>query len=239
MTYDSTGGIYTKAYTFSSAGTYSSYAVCVDNALNSKTSSTASVSVAAASSGTTTDTTTDTVTSPDAPESAEPATSSESESAVEQADVGDLIKTPCGDDADVNDPCRAVYYYGADHKRHAFTNEKVFFTWYVDFSDLVIVTSSTMASVSLGHNVTYHPGTKMVKFATVNTVYAVDSDGKLRAIDSEATASALYGSDWNTKIDDISDAFFGNYSFGTGITSSADYDPADVLASVSSIDDIL
>ena len=42
----------------------------------------------------------------------------------------------------------------------------------------------------LGRNVTYHPGTKMVKFITVNTVYAVGEDGKLRAIDTEATAKA-------------------------------------------------
>ncbi len=157
------------------------------------------------------------------------------------AAAGDLIKTACDDTVavDVNDPCKAVYYFGADGKRHAFPNEKVFFTWFDDFDGVVTITAEDMASMTLGRNVTYHPGTRMVKFLTVNTVYAVGIDGALRPIDSEATATALYGSTWNQQIDDISDAFFGNYAFGDDIVADDEYDRNEVEASVDAVDDIL
>ncbi len=138
----------------------------------------------------------------------------------------------------MNDPCKAVYYYDGT-KRHAFPNEAVYFTWYDDFNGVITVTDSFLASIHLGTNVTYHPGSTMVKFITVNTVYAVGLDGELRAINSEATASSIYGSDWNQQVDDISDVFYSNYTFGNAITSRTDYDPEGVSASVSRIDEIL
>jgi hypothetical protein len=42
--------------------------------------------------------------------------------------AGSLIKLACGQKATADDPCKAVYYYGSDGKRHAFPNEKAFFT---------------------------------------------------------------------------------------------------------------
>ncbi len=211
------GPTWTATVTTSTAGTYSMYATCVDLAGNSTTGASVTLTVTGTSTTTTEETDVDS----------------------DEAVPGDLIKLACDAGADVNDPCKAVYYFGDDEKRHAFPNEKVYFTWYTDFSDVVVVTDDFMASLMLGHNVTYHPGTKMVKFITVNTVYAVGEDGKLRAIDSEATAKSIYGSTWNKKIDDISDAFFGNYKFGDAIDSASDFDPDAVEASVDSIDDIL
>jgi len=167
----------------------------------------------------------------------EPEISEEEELAVKSADPGTLIKLPCAGSTDVNDPCRAVYYYADDGKRHAFPNSKVFFTWYEDFDDVVIVDSDFMSSLMLGSNVTYHPGTKMVKFQSWNTVYTVSAGGVLRAVASEEMAIDLYGDDWNTQIDDISDAFFSNYSFGDDLVGSDDYNVEEHRASVSSIDD--
>ena len=77
----------------------------------------------------------------------------------------------------------------------------------------------------------------MVKFQSVHTVYAVARYGELRAIASEDVASDLYGSDWNQQIDDISDAFFGNYDFGETIESAEDYDVDDAENSVESLND--
>lgn len=204
-----------KTYTFVSNGDYSVYASCQDAAGNVANGTTRTVTVSATS------------------------TATEEEVAVDEAAEGDLMKMACGDGADVNDPCRAVYYYGNDGKRHAFPNENVFFTWYTNFDDVVIVTDDYMAAVTLGRNVTYHPGTTMVKFITVNTVYAVGTEGELRAIDSEDTAISIWGSNWNTQVDDISDAFYGNYTFGEDIDSTSDFDPDEVEDSVDSIDDIL
>lgn len=150
-----------------------------------------------------------------------------------------LIKLACSTDVeiDVNDPCRAVYYYATDGKRHAFTNEKVYFTWFEHFDDVVEVSAEFLASLSLGANVTYHPGTRMVKFLSVPTVYAVSEGGVLRAIASESVATDLYGDDWNQQIDDISDAFLGNYSFGEDIDSVEDYDVTAVSNGTASLDD--
>lgn len=150
---------------------------------------------------------------------------------------GTLIKTACSPTASVNDLCRAVYFYATDGKRHAFPNEKVFFTWFDDFDSVKEVSSTFLSSLTLGKNVTYHPGTKMVKFQSVPTVYAVNKKGVLRAIASEQVASQLYGTDWNKKIEDISDAFFGNYTFGTKIELVSQYDVAAEKSSVQSLND--
>ncbi len=156
---------------------------------------------------------------------------------VEEAEPGNLIKLVCEGGEDVNAPCRSVYYYATDGYRHAFPNENVFFTWFDNFDDVIEVSKDFLSDISLGKNVTYHPGTRMVKFVTVPTVYAVVMGGELREVSSEAVAAALYGEDWNTKIDDISDAFYGNYSFGEVIESSGDYDLAVAFGSVDSLDD--
>lgn len=154
-----------------------------------------------------------------------------------QAEPNNLIKITCEGETDVNDPCRAVYFYGTDEKRHAFPNEKVFFTWFSDFDDLIEVTAAFMSDLALGSNVTYHPGIKMVKFQSVPTVYAVSAHGVLRAIASEDVARDLYGADWNQQIDDISDAFFGNYDFGEDVNSSDDYNGEVEEESVEGLDD--
>lgn len=153
------------------------------------------------------------------------------------ASEGSLIKTACIGGEAADDPCKAVYYLGSDGKRHAFPNDRVYFTWYSDFDDVETVSSSVMANYSLGKNVTYHPGTRMVKFSSVNTVYAVEKGGVLRGVDSESIAEALYGSAWNQNIDDISEAFYGNYTIGDDISNASDYDVSDAKASVNSIDD--
>ncbi len=153
------------------------------------------------------------------------------------ASESSLVKKVCDEDAGANDPCRAVYYYADDGYRHAFPNEKVFFTWFDDFDDVIEVTGEFLSSLPLGKNVTYHPGTKMVKFLSVPTVYAVAAQGELRAISSEDIAIDLYGEDWNQQIDDISDVFITNYSFGDDIESTSDYDVDEALASVSSLDE--
>jgi len=206
-------------YTFSAAGTYIAYASCSDAAGNSGVGTSTTVTVAAATSSNT-GTGSDTVTNTNG-----------------EANSGSLIKLVCKDDAEVNDPCKAVYFYSSDNKRHAFPNEKVYFTWYINFDDVQIVNSTFMASITLGKNVTYHPGTRMVKFITVNTVYAVSQDGVLRAIASEDVAKSLYGSTWNKEIDDISDAFYGNYTFGDDVETSSDYDTDEEENSVQNLDD--
>lgn len=149
---------------------------------------------------------------------------------------GRLIKTACPADAAVDHPCRAIYYHGTDGARHAFPNERIYSTWYADFSTVVTVTDAEMAALPLGANVHYRPGVRMVKFQTLPKVYAVSRGGALRWIQNEGLATALYGSDWNKKIDDLSDAFAANYAFGADIIAASDYSPSGETASTPTID---
>jgi hypothetical protein len=113
-----------------------------------------------------------------------------------------------------------VYYCGKNGKRYVFPNERVFFSWYKDFSAVRIITSEQLASLSIGGNVNYKPGVRMVKITTDPKVYAVARGGTLRWVQTEAVAAALYGSEWNRMIDDVSDAFFFSYAIGEPITNA-------------------
>ncbi len=149
---------------------------------------------------------------------------------------GSLIKIPCPTGAAADHPCKAVYFYGHDNRRHAFPNEKVYFTWYSDFSSVQTVSAPFLASITLGGNATYRPGIKMVKFQTLDKVYAVALGGDLRWIKTEVAAGSLYGADWNKKVDDIPDTFFTDYRFGADINNATDYNKTAELTSAPTID---
>jgi len=118
----------------------------------------------------------------------------------------------------VSDP--AVYYCGVDGKRYAFPNQKAYNTWYPDFSGIQTISDADMAATTLGGNVTYKPGVKMVKIVSDTRVYVVDRGGVLRHVASQELAAQLYGSTWAKQIDDISDAFFVNYKVGPPVTTA-------------------
>ena len=126
------------------------------------------------------------------------------------ASAGDLIKMAGNS---------SVYYLGSDSKRYVFPNSTTYFSWYPDFSGVITIPASELQSYALGGNVTMRPGTKLVKITTDPSVYAVEPNGALRKIQSEAQASALYGTNWSKRVVDVPDAFFTNYTVGTALTS--------------------
>jgi hypothetical protein len=111
----------------------------------------------------------------------------------------------------------AVYYCGRDGKRYGFPNAKIYATWYEDFSNVRVITNEEMAALPLGGNVTYRPGSRLVKIQSDPKTYAVGRDGLLRHVPDEATAIALFGSAWSGLVDDIDVAFFLNYRIGAPI----------------------
>jgi len=149
---------------------------------------------------------------------------------------GDLLKLECPAGSGADHPCRAVYFWGADGKRHAFPNAATYFTWYPDFSGVLTVDAGTLAALPLGRNVNYRPGGRLLKIPSAPSVYAVEPGGELRPLNSEAAAAALYGPDWNRLVDDLSEAFVTDYRFGEPIASAADYDAAGRLAAAPDID---
>lgn len=149
---------------------------------------------------------------------------------------GSLVKQICPADADVNHPCKAIYYYGSDGKRHAFSNERVYYTWYADFSTVQEISDVAMANIPLGRNVNYRPGIRLVKFPSVPNVYGVGRYGALHWVTTEALAAAMFGPNWNQQVDDISESFFSDYQFGSDVTDLGQFIPANEAAAAPTID---
>lgn len=126
----------------------------------------------------------------------------------------------------------AVYYVGEDGFRYVFPNEKTYKTWYsdangnADFSTVKTLSDARLAAMQMGGNVTYQPGSKMIKINSDPKTYQVSPGGVLRWVTSEDVAVAVYGVTWNTQIDDVPDGFFTNYSIGSAIESIDDLDEA-------------
>ena len=131
----------------------------------------------------------------------------------------------------------AVYYLGKDGFRYVFPNDKTYFTWYSDFDDVKWLSDADLATIQIGGNVTYKPGSRMVKINSDPKVYAVDETATLRWVTTQEVAIALYGSAWNTQIDDVPDAFFSNYNMGGDIEVAGDYVLLEVSASADDIND--
>ncbi|MFZ2804413.1 MAG: hypothetical protein WA001_04270, partial [Patescibacteria group bacterium] len=151
--------------------------------------------------------------------------------------AGSLVKLECGPDAGADDPCTAVYYVGKDGARHAFPNSKVYFSWYTDFNSVQTITPDVLGGLPLGKNVTYRPGYKLVKFITDPKTYVVAKGAQLEWVTTEDVAIGLYGTDWNTKVEDIPDTFFGDYTLGNNISDAANYNVTSELNSAPTIDD--
>ncbi len=126
--------------------------------------------------------------------------------------AGDLVKAP---------DSRAVYYVGSDGRRYVFPNQLTYLTWYGDFASVRTIADAELAALSIGGNVTYRPGTRLVKIVSDPRVYAVEPGGVLRPIPDESAAVALYGADWSKRVDDVPDAFFFSYRIGAPLAAAA------------------
>lgn len=136
------------------------------------------------------------------------------------AQAGDLIKM---------NGLSSVYYLGSDGKRYVFPNESTYFSWYSDFSKVVTIPQAELESYPLGKNVTVRPGTKLVKITTNPKVYAVTPGGVLLAIPSETVAATLWGANWAKRVIDVPDAFFTNYTIGSGTVAATAYPAGSIV----------
>jgi hypothetical protein len=125
---------------------------------------------------------------------------------VRAAAAGDLIK--CADFS-------SVYYLAEDGERYVFPNENIFYSWYADFSEVRNISCDDLAAIPMGDRLVYQEGTRLVKIPSDPSVFAVESDGVLREIPSEDIAEDLYGEDWELRVDDVSEAFWGSFTIGS------------------------
>lgn len=112
----------------------------------------------------------------------------------------------------------AVYFVDAKN-RYAFPNEAIYFSWFADFSSVATVTDAELARYQLVGNITYRPGTRLVKLTNDPRVYAVEAGGILHWLTTESVAAAVFGSDWNKRVDDLPDSFFPSYALGDPFVS--------------------
>ncbi len=117
----------------------------------------------------------------------------------------------------------AVYYVALDGKRYVFPDSKTYYSWYPNFRNVEIVSAEQLAGFAIGGLINHRPGVNLVKITTLPNVYAVGQGGTLRWITSEAVAETLFGRGWQSRVMDVSDAFFTNYTYGEDITSPAEY----------------
>lgn len=129
-----------------------------------------------------------------------------------------------------------VYYLGPDGKRYVFPNEKTYLSWFGTYSYVKQISDEELIKSPLGGNVTYKPGVRLVKIDTDPRTYVVTRGGVLRQINDELLAESLYGNDWRSKVDDLPDAFFSNYTVGPAIMARYEFSPNDEVANTKSIE---
>ncbi|HBU27799.1 TPA: hypothetical protein DEB00_01640 [Candidatus Uhrbacteria bacterium] len=108
----------------------------------------------------------------------------------------------------------SVYFLGEDGARHAYPNEKIYYSHFTDFNEVKTVSCATLATLPLGVSVQYDAGKRLIKAPSVPLVYAVTPGGVLRPLKNEEQARKIYGDDWAKKVDDISEVFLTQYTIG-------------------------
>ena len=142
---------------------------------------------------------------------------------------GESVSVPLGSLIKTNDTT-AVYYLGHDSKRYVFPDERVFYSWYTDFDNVLTVTNEQMTSFSIGSTVTVRPGSELVQFIQYDiygnmmvddpNVYAIESGGVRRWIETAEIATALYGTNWESKIVPVKNVLIGDYTLGDSISEA-------------------
>ncbi len=138
----------------------------------------------------------------------------------------------------IKGPYDTVYWLSSNGKRYVFPTYNTFFSWYGYTSPAIQQLSlEDLGKITIGGNVTYKPGVRLVKVTTNPKVYAVSRYGILRWITNESLAAQLYGANWAQHVDDLPDPFFVNYNIGADINSTADFNPTQQSNSVTTPDD--
>lgn len=130
-----------------------------------------------------------------------------------------------------------VYYLGRNERRYVFPNDKTYLTWFPSFSYVRQIADAELIKTPLGGNVTYKPGSRLLKIDTDPSVYVVTHGGVLRKLANEDVAAQLFGTNWKTLVDDMPDPFFVNYQLGEPITAASQLSLESITKNSENIDD--
>jgi|GEM_PF-5918865 len=118
-----------------------------------------------------------------------------------------------------------IFYLATNGRRYAFPNEQTFRTWYVDFSGIRTVSDTELSRYGYGGNVTYRPGTRLLKRQNTTSIYTVQRGGMLRLLTGERMARTLYGSNWARLMDVLPEARVVDYVFGDEVRVASEVSP--------------
>ena len=127
----------------------------------------------------------------------------------------------------------AVYAY-VNGMLSPFPNEETYKTYLMlsngkaDWSKIKKITVAEFNALSFGKNVTYKPGTNLIKFSDSDKNYVVETGGTIREI-SDATAAALYGSTWKSMVATETGYLRGDYTVGTAYAATDKYPAGTVV----------
>lgn len=121
-----------------------------------------------------------------------------------------------------------IYWYASNGIRYTFPTEDVFNSWFplTDFRPTILtITDAQTADISLGGNIYYRAGTRLVKIASDPKIYAIAHNGVLRWVKTDELLLKIFGSAWVQKLVTVPDVLFVQYQIGSTITEPSDYSP--------------
>ncbi len=114
---------------------------------------------------------------------------------------GRLLKTPAS----------AAVYWLYNNKIYSFLNDKIFFQYFTDFSQVENISVAEIANYELGSSVPVKPGT-LIQSVDSNKVYEVNGNWQRRWLKTASEAESLYGEAWESKIQAVSGAYIFLYT---------------------------
>lgn len=152
--------------------------------------------------------------------------------------AGTLIKLPDDGNASTQQDT-TVYFVSSNGTRHPFTHERIYFTWYKNFSYVQIASPEALANLPLGEPVPFRAGSRLLKFESDPKVYALAATKQIRWIVSEAVATTVYGSAWATLVEEFPASERALFAEGASIERYGDFDPTKEAADAASLNDFL
>lgn len=138
-----------------------------------------------------------------------------------KAQAGDLVTAP---------NLGTIYYLNQDLKRVVFPDEQTYLSWYPDFANVKTIPLDLLESFPLsGRNATIRPGTFLVTIPSSPQVWMIGFPSSLFWLSGgESQVQTLFGPDWASRVVDIPEYYFANYTEGIEISGTTTY-PAGLL----------